>query len=619
MEPLERRRHRGRTPASEPGPTGTVTTGSRPFPLATGLPRQEEPGRLSPERSRLDAVLGTVVRRSPESATALKALAQPKSLAGPQVDVQTELVERIEAAIPGRSAPHHDGLARIEEELAAALVGKSDDEANQLYNAATAAKSKHKVDHPNLDQDLLYLGSIVLRGIPADVKDDADLLGSDLTVTDSALGPDEQGGVLLQNDPEISRRIVTNTISTMIAAGQVDYLRKAGFVGKDWVVLVEIHYMRKRSTKAPAMHKDTLGQTMFVNLNYTNSQPMTGPEFVVNPPKSDAAHEKKLQRTLPPEFNADLADVASGEQSRTIGFTTVQPHGVVSFVDEAIHHATPLIAHRQIDGKTLALFLETEPPFAQEYALQRDHWLKAGESEVGTAAATRAKQEEKAATKAAKKAKKDEKKAAERARKEEKKARSRDKKAAKKNPGYHRLDDTLPDDDLLTGLDPVPESDRGPEPNRTVGLEGDIDRDWTRLLDLTAGTMLDRTVLCTPGLLTDEEMDRLLSQYGPDSHTSAVIPSRAREGGQSGSAPFRTGRDGKPLVLTREMSRTDLSAQTATPPQQQPVRQPIATNSQQPGQQPVADDPQAPVEANRAFFRTWVRAVRAEDLPNLLR
>lgn len=63
------------------------------------------------------------------------------------------------------------------------------------------------------------------------------------------------------------------------------------------------------------------------------------------------------------------------------------------------------------------------------------------------------------------------------------------------------------------------------------------------------------------------------------------------------------------------MSRTDLSAQTATPPQQQPVRQPIATNSQQ----PVADDPQAPVEANRAFFRTWVRAVRAEDLPNLLR
>lgn len=121
---------------------------------------------------------------------------------------------------------------------------------------------------------------------------------------------------------------------------------------------------------------------------------------------------------------------------------------------------------------------------------------------------------------------------------------------------------------------------------------------WESLLGLTEGgekAKLERPVLTKAGL-SDDDVDRLLSQYGPETFTSASIPAKARkEGKGKPRAPFDSNVEGRRIVLKREMSQRALAGKLP----------PVAVRNDE-----VKEGNFAKLQARRAFFRTWVRAIR---------
>jgi hypothetical protein len=82
--------------------------------------------------------------------------------------------------------------------------------------------------------------------------------------------------------------------------------RLAGLPNDEWKILVEVQYYRERDMSATGFHKDTLGETLFVTLNYHMDKQVISPEYVVNPPVS-SAHETQIEDTLHATFREDLA------------------------------------------------------------------------------------------------------------------------------------------------------------------------------------------------------------------------------------------------------------------------------------------------------------------------
>lgn len=318
------------------------------------------------------------VKEKKTSGEQLRDLARPKVFEGPQVDLQKQIVVALEKAIPLLDEQREKPRKRVEAKLA--KLEKTFDEGAQhsdeewkIYNAKRQELRKQLP--PEKDQPLYYLGSIVLDRIPADPKLDQELIDeARLTKTDNALG-DSQDGTGLIEIAQIEGDVVRNTLETMIKAGQMDYLRASGFVGAKWKVVVEVHYYRRRSKQQANLHKDTLGQTMFVNLNYTNDVPLPGPEFVVNPPLHDT-HEQKLRESMPDQFLQDLQGTRDLPKPKVIETTIVPPNGVVAFVDETIHHATPLLGHREVRIDKLRRFLVEDPDFAPLYPLAKKAYDK---------------------------------------------------------------------------------------------------------------------------------------------------------------------------------------------------------------------------------------------------
>jgi hypothetical protein len=164
---------------------------------------------------------------------------------------------------------------------------------------------------------------------------------------------------LVANDTQLQKLIINNMMATLLTAGQLDYLSKSGLSSdKQWRVFVEIHYYRSRSKDVSSFHKDTVGKTLFVNLNYAIGHKIAGPEYVVNPLLSQK-HEDDIKSTLPEKYRADLGQARHQlKQPTEIGATKVPAYGVVSFVDELIHHMTPLYGPRTVYYDNVAKYLE---------------------------------------------------------------------------------------------------------------------------------------------------------------------------------------------------------------------------------------------------------------------
>jgi hypothetical protein len=175
-----------------------------------------------------------------------------------------------------------------------------------------------------------------------------------------------------------------NALKTMMDAEQFRYLLAAGLPNKDWKIFVEMHYYRARDKEMAGFHKDTRGQTLFVNLNYhiedqqQQGLATRGPEYVVNPSPSvthdaqiygtagDASVPANEQRaaTLPSKFTSDLTEVRKelGAPNVIKSAGTIQPYGYVAFVDEAIHHATPFDQGRYVTPTEFKNYLEETYP-----------------------------------------------------------------------------------------------------------------------------------------------------------------------------------------------------------------------------------------------------------------
>ncbi|WP_146060430.1 hypothetical protein [Amycolatopsis sp. CA-128772] len=257
--------------------------------------------------------------------------------------------------------------ARLLEKLATPLVGDCPDP--ELQKSLVAALEEGiKKDPAKFDKHLLFVGALELPVIPGPSEEGALFDRVDLinlpSITETkdkapihALATNLNGFPLVQA-VGAARQLVRYTLLTMMAAHQLDYLRKSGFVGNGWKVLVEIHYYRRRQgIGRDTLHKDTYGETLFVNLNYDTDVVIPGPEYVLNPAVVPH-HEEQIQLSLPPEFRTDLQWVRDrlGKPAE-ISIASIKPDQFVAFVDEAVHHMSPQLGGRTVSGRQLAAFL----------------------------------------------------------------------------------------------------------------------------------------------------------------------------------------------------------------------------------------------------------------------
>ncbi len=256
-----------------------------------------------------------MIQRTEQSAALLTELAIPQIRPGPAVAVQKALVDKLDVE-------HRDEFTGGILNLGGILIDEMPETDRELIDEA----------------ELLELptgGGFISAGSPRGGKI-------------KALGFD--------------RMVVENTLQTMIDARQIAYLRLAGLPDAEWKILIELHYYRERDMTATGMHKDTLGETLFVNLNYHMDKQVIGPETVINPPTSPERIEGMTGR-LPATFREDLAATRETLDDPTeFQAGLVDAYGYVAFVDEAVHHATPFYGHRYVTGDDLRHYLQAKYP-----------------------------------------------------------------------------------------------------------------------------------------------------------------------------------------------------------------------------------------------------------------
>lgn len=287
--------------------------GSAKFPAKHGhLPLIEEEEEEVSLRTRLAPM---------NSREVMTVLAKPQVFKGPEIELQGQIVKGLEEQI--------NRLGEVEQRL--------------------------------------YAANTCVGGIELTVSPDSNLraLISSARLIDLAGNCIGKSSYDLAKAAGVDRQIVTNTLATMETAGQLDYLRKSGIIGEEWKVIVEVHYYRDRNRGLTKFHKDTAGQTLFVNLNFVNDEPVPGPEFVVNPGSTEG-YDRYMAEHMPRTFVDDVQAAKRIHGTPTkIGMTVIPEKGVVAFVDEAIHHKTPTLGHRTTSGGAIAFALSKKCP--EEY------------------------------------------------------------------------------------------------------------------------------------------------------------------------------------------------------------------------------------------------------------
>ena len=318
-----------------------------------------------------------LLQRNGETQQVMEYLATPRTyeLKMEEIAVQGELAQQLDAAIAGdiKAVPHE--VVKLEEERAAASEKQTKLLAKQLntddphapllqedwrqdrlhalkseINALDKGIKQKRANRMSYD-DATFIGAIILKDKVGTIKE---LIGSaqlvdlpsvndkEATVKQSLAG----SAYHLVRKEKLAPRVISNTLVTMETARQLEYFRKAGLPNEKYVILVEVHYYRDRPTSATKLHKDTKGETLFVNLSFTNKKAVLGPEYIVNP-ASNAIYDQFVKQKLPEVFVDDLEAVRRNfKGKKIIEATVLQANGVVAFVDEAIHHKTPTVGPR---------------------------------------------------------------------------------------------------------------------------------------------------------------------------------------------------------------------------------------------------------------------------------
>ena len=294
-----------------------------------------------------------IVQRDEKSAALLKKLATPKVGLGQATDVQTKLVDELEDLVGERKWSHG---APTELNIGGVLI-------DRLPSADKSYSTTAKDEQRKQDIHALY-GQLVDRGEEGSGTPAAQYVGLD-TKAKGARSTGVAFGAEVKK-AGLGSKVVENTLKTMLDADQFEYLRLAGLPNDDWKILVELHYIRARPKDMAGFHKDTKGQSLFVNLNYhVPGHRVRGPEYVLNPPRSEA-HDKQIygsdgaKGTLPEQFTGDLTTTRRElpEPTKIESAGTVEELGYVAFVDEAVHHATPWFENRYVTPTEFKAYLE---------------------------------------------------------------------------------------------------------------------------------------------------------------------------------------------------------------------------------------------------------------------
>ena len=299
-----------------------------------------------------------VIQRSKESEELLTKLATPKVGEGQAIEVQKQLVNGLDTIYNQKYGhlPEKDQPATVK--LGGVLIDwlPNADKTYMPTGGNTAeAKQQRKKDVQGLYEQLVRYPFEAAQFVNLDTNDPKGAIFP----ADHRIGADVKTAGL-------GPKVVENTLKTMIDAEQFEYLRLAGLPNKDWKILVEMHYIRFRPKDMAGFHKDTQGQTLFVNLNYhVPGHKLRGPEYVLNPPPS-TEHDKLISgpQGLPEEFLKDLTMTrkALGDPTTIESAGTVEGLGYVAFVDEAIHHATPWFGHRYVTPSEFEAYLKRRYP-----------------------------------------------------------------------------------------------------------------------------------------------------------------------------------------------------------------------------------------------------------------
>lgn len=279
----------------------------------------------------------SIQREDETSEEMLTRLAVPRIGEGPSIAVQMALVTRLEELIA--MIPSDDRLlyGATEYNLGGILIDSlpklKDDKKRQFAQVEKKARFVALPTRKSASSGAIFS--------PAVLKDD--------------LGP----------------LVMENTLRTMIDAEQVKYLQLAGLPNAEWKILVEVMYMRARPKDMAGFHKDTRGQSIFVNLNYhVDKHKLRGPEYILNPDKIDEHDElifgdgDERKGTLPDQVGRDIRATrkALAPPDEIMSSGTVNPYGYVAFVDEAVHHATPWFGGRYITPQELEDYLGRTHP-----------------------------------------------------------------------------------------------------------------------------------------------------------------------------------------------------------------------------------------------------------------
>jgi hypothetical protein len=281
------------------------------------------------------------VQRNGKSAELLKTMGVPQVKPGPTVEVQDQIVAALEKQI-AQDLPQPES---------------ADEQVQQTYRAALSNK-----------YGVSCVGGIELsESVKGQSVEDL-IKGAKLVDLDRGSLYDREGNFALVQKAGVAQQVIVNTLQTMEAAGQLEYLRESELIDKTWKIIIEIHYYRERDISMTAFHKDTTGKTLFVNLNFVAGDPTTeetllGPEYIVNPDTNEEYEDWLMEAgRLPSAFTQDLKSAKKELGKPTeIGATKVPAKGFVAFVDELIHHKTPTRGQRTATASIVTTALRKEP------------------------------------------------------------------------------------------------------------------------------------------------------------------------------------------------------------------------------------------------------------------
>jgi hypothetical protein len=159
-----------------------------------------------------------------------------------------------------------------------------------------------------------------------------------------------------KKNPDLVSQVVAFLKGFMVANGQWPYIEAQGwYTGGTHVIGIELNYYSDRtgSQSILGFHKDTAGGNIFANLISDNKSQIAATEWFpdVEPQgKETSEHQEKLQ---PPKYREELEVLRQaslymiGRSSDISGGLTKGEYSYVSWVDDAVWHATPYPKKRE--------------------------------------------------------------------------------------------------------------------------------------------------------------------------------------------------------------------------------------------------------------------------------